>query len=256
MAQEATTSQQKAINRLEAIANALKGPDQVSTIAAEYGLPPAFVSKLKKALFTDPEIPRPEPTISLWQEPPNPVVGHIQTPTLPRTADYVVIGSGITGCSVTKALLENRKLVSDQGQPPRIVVVEARGLVSGATGRNGGQLVSPVGQSYTALVRRFGAENADEMTKFSLLNIETLLKTIDGLDEDLRSQCEIRRLDKVTVALDQESNEAMMSSVNAFRAAHSAHRKMHTSLTAKELQEVSDSMCTDEEAHPHGVLCG
>ncbi|KAL2209862.1 DAO-domain-containing protein [Sarocladium strictum] len=237
MAQEATASQQKAINRLQAIANALKGPDQVSHIAAEYGLPPAFVSKLKNALFTDPQFPRSEPTISLWQEPPNPVVGHIQSPTLPREADYVVIGSGITGCSVTKTLLENHKLVNGQGQAPRIVVVEARGLVSGATGRNGGQLVSPVGQGYTALVRRFGAENADEMTKFSLLNIETLLKTIDGLDEDLQSQCEIRRLDKITVALDQESNEAMMTSVDAFRAVHGAHRKMHSSLTAEELRE-------------------
>lgn len=243
MAQEATASQQKAIKRLQAIARALQGPDQVSAIAAEYGLPPSFVSKLKKALFTDPQVPRPEPTISLWQEPPNPVVGHIQSPTLPREADYVVIGSGITGCSVTKSLLENQRLVSDRREAPRIVVVEARGLVSGATGRNGGQLVSPVGQSYSTLVRRFGAENANEMTKFSLLNIETLLKTIDGLDEDLKAQCEIRRLNKVAVALDQESQEATISSLEAFRAAHSTHRKMHSSLTAEELHKVSGSMC-------------
>lgn len=49
----------------------------------------------------------------------------------PREADYVIIGSGITGAFI--ALDLSRTLAPDT----RILILEARDAVSGATGRNG-----------------------------------------------------------------------------------------------------------------------
>ena len=49
---------------------------------------------------------------------------------LPLTADYVVIGSGISGTCISWFLLE-------QNPQLQVVVLEAREVCSGATGRNG-----------------------------------------------------------------------------------------------------------------------
>ncbi|KAG5791879.1 hypothetical protein H9Q69_009059 [Fusarium xylarioides] len=166
----------KATDRLLAIARSLQHPEQ------NYGLPEEFMRKLRAALLSDPLLPRPNPSISLWQEPAHHTVSSIQSPTLPKCADIVVIGSGITGCSVTKALLEDDSLDSTS----QIVVLEARTLTSGATGRNGGQLVSPVGHLYNTMCKRHGEETAKEMCRFSLMNIERIMNMLDELDAELR----------------------------------------------------------------------
>ncbi|KAH8172547.1 FAD dependent oxidoreductase domain-containing protein [Sarocladium implicatum] len=222
------TAQSTAQERLFAIARALQHPRENDAPAnKDTGLPAEFVQKLKKALFTDPQLPQPEPTHSLWQQPAHHSVGHIQSSVLPQYTDFVVIGSGITGCSVTKTLLGNSQLRNDHGNKPHVTVVEARGLVSGATGRNGGQLVSPIGHTYTTLVRRFGKENADDMARFSIRNIMTLIETINELDDELKEACEIRQLQKVMVAQDEETWRAATASVEAFREAHPEHVTMH-----------------------------
>lgn len=86
-----------------------------------------------EALITaDPGLPRPNPTQSFWQMPPHPELSTIQSPELPKETDIVIIGSGITGCSVARALLEEEPL-----GPVHVTILEARTLTSGATGRNG-----------------------------------------------------------------------------------------------------------------------
>lgn len=64
--------------------------------------------------------------------PPHPELSTIQSPELSRETDIVIIGSGITGCSVARALLEEEPL-----GPVHVTILEARTLTSGATGRNG-----------------------------------------------------------------------------------------------------------------------
>jgi len=103
-----------------------------------------------------PGLPVPNPTKSYWlQDPPHPELVDKQSEQFPTTADVVIIGSGITGAAVARSLLHesSRKVSSSlkdgnlrlgsQGLP-RVVVLEARSLCSGATGRNGGHIkVSP-----------------------------------------------------------------------------------------------------------------
>ncbi|KAF5971783.1 FAD dependent oxidoreductase superfamily [Fusarium coicis] len=187
----------KATDRLLAIARSLQHPEQ------NYGLPEEFMRKLRAALLSDPLLPRPNPAISLWQEPAHPTVSSIQSPSLPKSADIVVIGSGITGCSVTEALLEDDTLDSTN----RIVVLEARTLTSGATGRNG--------------------ETAKEMCRFSFMNIERIMGMLDELDPELRESSEIRHVHKVMVAGDEETWKASKTSLDSFRQAIPSHQTIH-----------------------------
>jgi len=58
---------------------------------------------------------------------------------MPERADVVVIGSGVTGASVCRAVLR-----AGPGPELKVVMLEARSVCSGATGRNGGHAkVSP-----------------------------------------------------------------------------------------------------------------
>ena len=67
-------------------------------------------------------------------------VRHTRTsPTLPRHADVVVIGAGMTGVSCAYHLAQLEKLKPSE-EKKSILLLEARGLSGGATGRNGGDL--------------------------------------------------------------------------------------------------------------------
>ena len=81
-------------------------------------------------------LPVANPTISYWQDPPDPLADHRTTPDLPATADTVIIGSGITGAAVAWHLLQSPN-------PGSILMLEARQACSGATGRNGNPLNPP-----------------------------------------------------------------------------------------------------------------
>ena len=79
-------------------------------------------------------LPSLNPTKSFWQTShPNNLVDYRSTPDLPKSADVVVIGSGITAVFAVKELLETLSSAN-------VLVLEARGICSGATGRNGGHL--------------------------------------------------------------------------------------------------------------------
>lgn len=77
-----------------------------------------------------PTLPRPDPTISGWQDPPDAIANLQSTVELPETADVVIIGSGISGASIALGLLDANKGLN-------VVMLEARRACSGATGRNG-----------------------------------------------------------------------------------------------------------------------
>ena len=74
-----------------------------------------------------PGLPVPNPTRPLWIDPPA-AFPESDTAPLPRNADIIIIGSGITGTSVAY-----RALSSDRD--PTVLMLEARDVCSGATGR-------------------------------------------------------------------------------------------------------------------------
>jgi hypothetical protein len=80
----------------------------------------------------DPGLPRDNPTVSSWQVPPDALQKYTSSKTLPRDIlDVAIIGSGVSGTSVAWHLLHNTS------KPLRTIILEARDVCSGATGRNG-----------------------------------------------------------------------------------------------------------------------
>ena len=80
-----------------------------------------------------PDLPYSYPTTSQWQDPPSDIA-FTQTP-LPSHASYLIIGSGITGASIAYHLLRRH---DDAASEASVVMLDARGACSGASGRNGG----------------------------------------------------------------------------------------------------------------------
>ncbi|KAJ3548426.1 hypothetical protein NM208_g1021 [Fusarium decemcellulare] len=171
-----------------------------------------FLGNVSKAILKDPGLPHPNPTISAWQVPAHPTLASIQSPTLPERTDFAVIGSGITGCSVTKTLLEHKA-----AEGSHVTVLEARTLVSGATGRNGGHLVTASGHTYGPLAKQHGVEAAKQITRFSILNIEHMMNMVKNMDKEIQDQCEIRNVRKVMAVGDDETWAAARSSVLDFQ---------------------------------------
>lgn len=74
-------------------------------------------------------LPVPNPSKSFWHsEPSEFLLGHRTTKELPKYADVVIVGSGITGASAAKYLAE------EHGNW-KVVMLEAREACWGATGR-------------------------------------------------------------------------------------------------------------------------
>ncbi|KAL7269493.1 hypothetical protein RUND412_007847 [Rhizina undulata] len=136
---------------------------------------------------TDPGIPPPTFTSSFWHSEPNPFLYHHRTtPTPPKNADIVIIGSGISGAMTARHLYERSKT------PPRIVMLEAREACWGATGRNGGHC-KPALYAYcvfNSLCQDLGVEETLRQIRFQKLNLELLREYIAR--ERIEDECEFK----------------------------------------------------------------
>lgn len=94
--------------------------------------------------------------------------------TLPRRADVVVVGGGITGVATLLALQE---------RGVDAVLVERRHVAAGASGRNAGLLLTGTADSYAAAVRRHGRAVAAEVWAFSAASHDLLVAALGPAGE-------------------------------------------------------------------------
>ena len=83
-------------------------------------------------------LPSVDSSTSFWHtEPSSLLLGHRSTRELPEYADLVVVGSGVSGAGVLWHLLRDgdSKVKNDEVAKKKIVVLEAREVCWGATGR-------------------------------------------------------------------------------------------------------------------------
>jgi hypothetical protein len=92
-------------------------------------------------------LPVPNPSKSFWHSEPSPfLLGHHTTEDLPKEADVVIVGSGITGASAARFLHEGGSadaVKNAVGSAKKtIVMLEAREACWGATGRVGSEFIA------------------------------------------------------------------------------------------------------------------
>lgn len=101
-----------------------------------------YSSAFKRSSLS-PGIPLPNPTCAYWTVPSASISQcGADSETIPQDADIVIIGSGITGTSIVRALLKE----SGPDSRLRVVMLEARDICSGATARcaTSGLIYSPI----------------------------------------------------------------------------------------------------------------
>ncbi|GKT44462.1 uncharacterized protein ColSpa_04643 [Colletotrichum spaethianum] len=151
-----------------------------------------------------PGLPHENPSSPYWlDDPPFPELVDVRSETLPREADVVVIGSGITGVAVARGLFAAAR--GDDGGMPSVVVVDARSLCAGATGRNGGHVKASPHELFPKLARHFGKEGAARLTRFTLRTAEAVLE-VGGAEG--REVAECRGVETVDFFLDEKGYEA------------------------------------------------
>ncbi|KPM43953.1 hypothetical protein AK830_g2609 [Neonectria ditissima] len=163
-------------------------------------------------LLQDPSLPASKPTQSYWQLPPNERLFGIQSSTLPSQRDVIIIGSGITACSVSRELLNS-------GFSGSVSVLEAREVCSGATGRNGGRINCVAVLDFDKYTQLFGVETAKRIVRFELAHLDDVLGAAKELGPELFAKSEVRRVDTIAAVFDDEKLEQLKTMLANFEAA-------------------------------------
>ena len=156
------------------------------------------------------------PLFSYWQEPKSPIANLIEPETEdPKTPyDYAIIGSGISGTMIAYNLLRT--------QPnARIIMLEAREICSGATGRNGGHTKAASYRSYSQYVQELGKQEALKIARLEYANI---IET-HQLASELGLDCEGKLCNTVDLIYDKPTFELGKLAIQALRADAEAHEK-------------------------------
>jgi hypothetical protein len=153
----------------------------------------AELNALHDHINKNPGIPVPNPSKPFWLEnPPFPALVNAQSKTLPKTADIVIIGSGITGASVARTILSE---CASMEIKQRVVMLKARETCSGATGRNGGHIKCTPFESYHDSKQRFSLEIAKALVRFQMSHLPLLVELAKQEKWDIAEVREVETLD-------------------------------------------------------------
>ncbi|EHK96560.1 putative Gamma-glutamylputrescine oxidoreductase [Glarea lozoyensis 74030] len=148
-------------------------------------------------------LPSKTSTTPFWRASLHALDNHRTTPSLPQTCDILIIGGGYAGIAAAYHLLASpeAKAKFASGAPkPNVVLLEARGACSGATGRNGGHLRPSVHTRLPMLIEEFGLEKAVELCEFE----DAHVSAIEEVVEREGIECEFRVTRSFDVYTDEE----------------------------------------------------
>jgi glycine/D-amino acid oxidase-like deaminating enzyme len=141
---------------------------------------------------------------SLWEA--TAVETFTSTPLRGRVAaDVAVVGGGITGLSTAIHLAE---------RGVKVVVLEARQVAYGASGRNGGQVIPGLKRDPDDLIASFGAEAAEPMIRFA----GTAADVVFGLVARYRIDCDAFRGGWIQAAHDEAARRTVVDRTRQWQA--------------------------------------
>lgn len=193
-------------------------------------IPDEILAKLIDQIIQDPGIPVENPTVSAWQEPAHPLA-MTQSKDLPQYADFAIIGSGITGCSVAKSILE-----SEVAHNKRVTVFEARSLTTGATSRNGGFLISHVPKYFKRYSNAFGADAAKKIAQFCDLTLKKISELAKV--ENLENESQMRDTTTIITFENEESFAEVTESIRMYEEAIPGARGEYTVINKQKAEKV------------------
>ncbi|KAL8798846.1 MAG: hypothetical protein Q9182_006349 [Xanthomendoza sp. 2 TL-2023] len=139
-----------------------------------------------------PTLPRSNPTISYWQDPPHRLSVHRSSSDLPESVSTIIIGSGITGACIAYNVL-------GRPNPPSVLMLEAREVCSGATGRNGGHTKAA---SYRAFLDNCEGQGEAEAAKIARLEYNCI-KAVHAFARQHNIDCDSWEGDTVDIIYDE-----------------------------------------------------
>ncbi|ORX34976.1 putative FAD dependent oxidoreductase [Kockovaella imperatae] len=158
----------------------------------------------------------------------NPLLDHRTTDALPSTADYVIIGAGITGSLCALELLKTNPGKS-------VVLLEARELCSGATGRNAGHCKPDQWRGFTKYAEEHGM---DQSLKILANEQETWEKLVAYVREH-KVDCELWVGKTLDVMMTEDCAADAAKTMAAFKAAGGDASKIEVVTEAFEAERLS-----------------
>ncbi|KAK5199987.1 hypothetical protein LTR72_004303 [Exophiala xenobiotica] len=177
--------------------------------------------------------PHTQPMTSFWLSAAADLANHRTTEILPQEADVVIIGSGYSGSAAAYFLLANS---NSDGDTLSTVILEARQVCSGATGRNGGHLKPDTYYSAAENYRKYGSQIADELIKFEcqqVLDVKRLVET-ENID------CDFELTRAIDVFTDQQTADSVLQIHNEMKVkGFSFPDDLHVIADPKRAEQVS-----------------
>lgn len=237
----------------------------VQNILTDPTLSPEERQQALDRVASDPGIPDPKHSTSpFWLRDPHPELARCQSSTPPEEADVVIIGSGITGASIARTLLQDSSpQCSHTPGYPVVIMLEARDLCSGATGRNGGHILETADE-FMDLVDTVGMEAARKIMRFRLAHLDEMLNIADqwGLTEE----CQARRVQFLSVFFDEKPWLDALERFSCFKGAMPAESREWVFFEREEIPKVcmpttlalSHADQSEEFCLPHarGIVAG
>jgi len=148
------------------------------------------------------------PLPSYWQHPKSPLAATIEPSTSHPTQpyDYAIIGSGISGTMIAYNLLTTHP-------NSRVILLDAREMCSGATGRNGGHTKAASYRTYLQHKEELGTEEAMRIVRLEWANIVETHR----LARELEVECEGTMCNTVDLIYDEETFELGKRSIEQLR---------------------------------------
>ncbi|KAF7978979.1 hypothetical protein HWV62_44233 [Athelia sp. TMB] len=167
----------------------------------------ATYQELEKRLGQSPGLPSSHPSLSFWTVPKASIADHLSD--LPKHADIVVIGSGLTGTSFARTVLKSERAL-------QVVMLDARQTCAGASGRNGGHVNPVTYEEYEELKHEYGAKDARKIVRFRLKHFPELEKVVK--EEGLLEETEWRSVEHSEVYFEPGQFETAQKRYKIFAA--------------------------------------